>query len=103
LDTLIKFGVAAKENIPTIRALDNIRRQFFKIKDDTWFIIYEEAETDIDNSICDSVITVPVTPVTYDRFHRTIRNPFKFKGKRIALRVDIGNNLIELVSEKNIN
>lgn len=103
LDTLIKFGVAAKENIPTIRALDNIRRQFFKIKDDTWFIIYEEAETDIDNSICDSVITIPVTPVTYDRFHRTIRNPFKFKGKRIALRVDIGNNLIELVSEKNIN
>lgn len=101
LDQLIKLGVSSKENLQHLTPL-HYKKQFFKVKKDVWFIIYEEAETGENIDICDSYVTIPVTPVSYDKYHKTIRNPFKFKGKNVALRVDIGDNLVELVSEKTL-
>lgn len=102
LDSLIRAEISYKKNVLGNGALHD-KKQIFEINSDVWFIIYEEAKTTMDNTLCDSDITIPVTPVAYDRFHKTFRNPFKFKGRNVALRVDMGNNLIELISEKRLS
>ena len=72
---------------------------FFKIPSDLWFITYESANTT--NSTCGSSSDIQVYPVTQDQLHRTKNNPFR-GAKRRVLRLDAGNNMIELISDDTI-
>ena len=39
-----------------------------------------------------------VTPVTQDEFHRIMSNPYRGPSANRALRLDINNNIVEIVS-----
>jgi hypothetical protein len=39
-----------------------------------------------------------VTPVTQDEFHRIMSNPYRGPSANRALRLDVNNNIVEIVS-----
>ena len=71
----------------------------FVLPEDLLFITYESVDTT--NPICGSNSNIQVYPVTQDQFHRVINNPFR-RSKRRVLRLDAGNNMVELISNNNI-
>ena len=71
----------------------------FVLPEDLLFITYESVDTT--NPICGSNSNVQVYPVTQDQFHRIKNNPFRGSKSRV-LRLDAGNNTVELVSNNNI-
>lgn len=70
---------------------------FFTLKPDVWFITYESA--DIDGAYCSGNPTIQVIPMKQDEWHRVKDNPFKKPNRRKAVRLDCGNNVVEIVSE----
>ena len=71
----------------------------FVLPEDLLFITYESVDTT--NTTCGNSLDVQVYPVTQDQFHRVINNPFR-RSKRRVLRLDAGNNMVELISNNNI-
>lgn len=65
-----------------------------------WFITYEVAECS--NADCDDLSKQDVVPVTQDEYNKIKRNPFRGANYRRALRLDLDNNRIEIVSDKKI-
>lgn len=75
---------------------------FFKLPDDVWFITYETAELN-DSTVSSTPKKVLVTPVSQDEFYKIERNPFKGASKHRVLRLDITDNMVEIVSQYNID
>ena len=71
----------------------------FFLPKDLLFITYESVDTT--NTTCGNSLDVQVYPVTQDQFHRIKNNPFRGSKSRV-LRLDAGNNTVELVSNNNI-
>lgn len=71
----------------------------FSLPDDLLFITYEFVDTT--STTCGNISDVQVYPVTQDQFHRIKNNPFR-ASKRRVLRLDAGNNIVELVSNNAI-
>ena len=71
----------------------------FLLPKDLLFIIYESANTT--NYTCGVSSDIQVYPVTQDQLHRVKNNPFR-GSKRRVLRLDAGNNMIELISDNTI-
>lgn len=72
----------------------------FKLPDDLWFITYESVDLG-DNLYCDNK-NITVVPITQDELHRVKNNPFRGSGKRRVLRVDVGNNIVEIISRYSV-
>lgn len=70
---------------------------FFTLPEDVWFITYESA--DIEGAYCQGNPTVQVIPMRQDEWHKAKGNPFKRPNKRKAVRLDCGNNKVEIISE----
>lgn len=75
---------------------------FFKLPDDVWFITYESATLEDDSLGCLNGNNVLVVPVTQDEYYRIAKNPFRGPSSSRALRLDISDNVIEIVSDYNI-
>lgn len=61
-------------------------------EEECWFITYEQATLD-NNKI------VKVVPVRLDEWNVVKDNPFKKQNKNKVIRIDSGNNIIELISD----
>lgn len=77
--------------------------QVFDLPNDLWFITYESAKLASSSNTCLSEKEVQVVPVTQDDYYRTNENPFKGPGFRRALRLDISENKVEIVSKYTIS
>ena len=76
---------------------------FFELpKDDLWFITYESVNLKDDGLGCKSEEDVCVTPVTQDEYHRIRKNPFRGSNERRALRLDLNEEAVEIVSKYNV-
>ena len=73
--------------------------RFYQLKDDVWFITYE-ALTVTGINDCDGSTTLDVVPVTQDEYHKIKRNPFRGANGRRALRLDLADNIVEIVCIK---
>ena len=51
---------------------------------------------------CKNGEDVCVTPVTQDEYHRIRKNPFKGSNERRALRLDLNEEAVEIVSKYNV-
>lgn len=73
--------------------------QFFALPDDpaVWFITYEAAE--VKEANCDSLKALEVVPVSQDQYHRLKKNPFRGANNRRALRLDLAEDVVEIVSK----
>lgn len=76
---------------------------FFELPKDLWFITYESAGLEDSRLECMNGEEISVIPVTQDDYFRISKNPFRGANKRRALRLDIGNGIVEIVSEYNID
>lgn len=74
---------------------------FAILPDDVWFITYESVTLDSD-SPCINGKEIQVVPVTQDEYHRIKGNPFRKPNSRKALRLDVDESMVELISEESI-
>lgn len=75
---------------------------FFKLPPDVWFITYESALLKDDKLDCSNEREVLVVPVTQDEYYNVFNNPFRGPSKNRAIRLDIGEGVIEIISKYNI-
>lgn len=95
LRNLIKSATLEEQiNVSSI-----MKTQLFKLPEDMLFITYEEAKLDDDNAGCSNGKTISVVPITQDEYHRVRKNPFRKPNSRRALRLDKGNDIVEIISE----
>lgn len=76
---------------------------FFTLPEDTWFITYESVILDDEKAGCHNGKEILVTPVTQDEYYKVDGNPFRGPSFRRALRLDIGDGIIEIVSDYTIS
>lgn len=77
------------------------RSKFFTLPEDLWFITYESVE--ISNGDCDGHKQLEVIPVRQDEYHKIKKNPFKGPNSRRALRLDLSEGNVEIVSKYDIS
>lgn len=76
---------------------------FFKLPDDLWFITYESVNLKDDELGCMDGEGILVMPVTQDEYHRIKKNPFRGPNERRAIRLDLSEKVVEIVSKYNID
>lgn len=76
---------------------------FFQIPEDVWFITYESAVLKDERLGCANGTEATIVPVSQDNFYKIQRNPFRGPTEGRALRLDNSDNIIELVSDYNID
>lgn len=87
--------------------LDNItglsdKSVFFKLPDNVLFITNESVKLE-DSELKCNIENVAVVPIRQDDYHSIIRNPFRGPNNKRVLRLDIKNNIVELISKYNIS
>lgn len=75
----------------------------FTIPKDVWYITYETVSSNDDSLGCLKGTALEVVPVTQDELHKVIKNPFRGPNKRRVLRLDLENNIVELISKFSID
>lgn len=70
----------------------------FKLPTEVWFITYEAVRLPSSESPCANKKIVEVIPVTQDELHKVVKNPFKGPTSNRALRLDIYDNKVQIVS-----
>lgn len=82
------------------------KTKFFTLPDGTvtgkpavWFITYESVKLDSDDRPCAGISTLQVTPVRQDEYHKLRKNPFRGANNRRALRLDLPDNMVEIISQ----
>lgn len=97
LDSLIK--TATPEKLPNSSYMgvssDSV---FYELGRDVLYITYESA-TLSGTFYCENDPTVSVIPAKQDEWHRIKNNPFRGPNKNRVMRLDYGNNIVELVSK----
>lgn len=73
--------------------------KFFTLPLDCWFITYESI--DVTDSSCEGLSSIEVYPVKQDEYHRIRKNPFRGANSHRALRLDLSDGVIEIVSKYN--
>lgn len=73
------------------------KHKFFTLPEDVWFITYEAVKVNSDS--CENINgLLDVYPVRQDEYHKLKRNPFRGANSRRALRFDLSDGVIEIVS-----
>ena len=75
---------------------------FFQIPERVWFITYESARLDDERLGCLNGTEAVVVPASQDYFFKIQKNPFRGPSETRALRLDMADNVIEVVSDYNI-
>lgn len=75
---------------------------FFKLPTDLAFITLEQVTYDDDTLGCYNGSIASVYPVSQDEYEKVKNNPFRGPTKYKVIRLDPGNNLVELVSKYDI-
>lgn len=102
LDALVKQedygpGNAINDEQTAKPIKDSKTHTIFKLPDECWYIIYESAINGEEGS-CFYDQSCDIYPVSHDIYNRTIRNPFRGPNNNRVLRLDRGENYVELVS-----
>ena len=98
LADLVKTAILPCNKAP--KGLSN-NSVFAVLPDDLWFITYESVALNGDTP-CINSKEIQVVPVTQDEYHRIKGNPFRRQNSRRALRLDVGNSMVELISDEEI-
>lgn len=95
LSDLVKTYTTTKDTSGTNTGI-NSDSIFFSLPDDLWFITYESVR--FSGEGCLNGEEVPVIPTTQDDITRSIRDPFRRPDNKRALRLDLGNNKVEIIT-----
>ena len=101
LDSLVKTKVyGPSDQIEGTKVSSN--SVFYKLPTDIAFITMEQITYDDESLECYNGSTATVYPVTQDEYGRVKDNPFRGPTKYKAIRLDYGNNTVELIAKYNI-
>lgn len=95
LSDLVKTYTTTKDTSSTNTGI-NSASIFFSLPDDLWFITYESVR--FSGEGCLNGEEIPVIPITQDDITRSIRDPFRRPNNKRALRLDIGDNKVEIIA-----
>lgn len=98
LADLVKTAILPCNKAPKGLSNDSV---FAVLPNDLWFITYESVALNGDTP-CINGKEIQVVPVTQDEYHRIKGNPFRRQNSRRALRLDVGNSMVELISDEKI-
>ena len=75
------------------------KSKFFTLpnKPPVWFITYESVT--VSDGKCEDTSSIEVVPVKQDEYHKLKKNPFRGANYRRALRLDLANDNVEIVSD----
>lgn len=68
---------------------------FFTLPDELMYITYEAVN--LSEGKCDGLKNIEVVPVRQDEYHRIKKNPFRGPTDRRALRLDLNDDVVEIV------
>ena len=100
-------NLVVEENLSPISSLSstplgmNSSSKFFTLPDDLWYITYEAVRVDREDG-CEDMQILDVVPITQDKYHRVKRNPFRGANTKRALRLDLADGVVEIVSNYNV-
>ena len=101
LDNLVRTKVYnSDEQVEGIKLSPN--SVFYKLPSDIAFITMEQITYDDESLGCYNGSTAAVYPVTQDEYSKVKNNPFRGPTKYKAIRLDYGNNTVELIAKFNI-
>lgn len=101
LESLVKTKVySTEEQVSGTGVSDN--SVFYELPKDVAFITMEQITYEDEALGCYSGSTAAVYPVTQDEYSRIKNNPFRGPTRYKAIRLDTGNNTVELVSKYKI-
>ena len=96
LSTLIReANLSPIENSTGILGMES-KSKFFTLPDNLWFITYENVK--ISDGKCEEMMTQEVYPVRQDEYHKIRKNPFRGANSRRALRLDLSDDVVEIIS-----
>lgn len=96
LDSLVKTKVyKASDAIEGTPLTDTSK--FFVLPNDIGFITLEQISYSDESLGCANNSRADIYPVTHDQFSRVRNNPFRGPTKYKALRVDYGDNVVEII------
>lgn len=102
LESLVKTKVySTEEQLSGAGVSDN--SVFYKLPEDIAFITMEQIIYNDESLKCYNGSNATVYPITQDEYSRIKNNPFRGPTKYKAIRLDAGNNIVELVSKFKIN
>ena len=100
LSSLIKTYITTDKKVEYIGLSKS--SVFFELPNDLWFITYEAVNLKDDGLGCINGENISVIPITQDEYHRIKKNPFRGTNERRALRLDLNNKVVEIISKYNI-
>jgi hypothetical protein len=74
--------------------------KFFTLPKDLWFITFERALAA--GETCEMKAQQEVYPARHDEYSRLRKNPFRGANERRALRLDLSDNVVEIISKLGI-
>ena len=101
LESLVKTKVYSTEEQIDGTGV-SISSVFYQLPEDVAFITMEQVTYEDEALGCYSGSTATVYPVTQDEYSRIKNNPFRGPTRYKAIRLDTGNNTVELVSKYKI-
>jgi len=97
-DLVMEEKMLPMEDVSYLHGVDK-NSKFFTLPYELWFITYEEVEVS-DGKCGTSVLNV--YPVTQDEYQKIRKNPFRGPGDRRAVRLDLYDGIVEIVSKYTI-
>ena len=79
----------------------NSSSKFFTLPEDLWFITYESVT--VSDSKCEAMSHLDVLPVRQDEYNKIKKNPFRGANDRRALRLDLSDGIVEIVSKLTVS
>ena len=101
LDNLIKTKVYEEEEKTTGTGVSE-KSVFYELPQDLGFITLEQITFEDESLGCYNNSTASVYPVTQDEWGKIKNNPFRGPTKYKAVRLDCGDNKVEIVSDYNV-
>ena len=97
---VVEVGLNPESNTSGLVLGINSNSKFFTLPEDLWFITYEAVNVNYGaGRACGSNGNLEVVPVKQDEYHKVKNNPFRGANDRRALRLDLSDGVVEIVSK----
>lgn len=100
LDVLVRTITPEPVEDSSEHLIDSRRfKSFYRIPENLLYIIFEEVKFSSYLSGCKGNATALVVPSTHDEVWHRMQNPFRGPSNKRVLRLNVENNLVELISD----
>ena len=103
---ITRFSTALTESSDTVLKDSKLGFKHFvpaNVPTDIWWVTFEQVQVDESSKSCVNDKMLQVSVATYDEFYKMVRNPFRRPNNSTVIRLDTGDNSVEIVSALNLD